>query len=119
VNRGRCAEHAPPAEAESHRFGRAIYNDRRWRGRYGLRLQVLTEQPFCACGRVAETVDHILPHRGDERLAFDRGNLRSLCASCHSRRHAPGGKPLLEAKDSPNTAPGLGRQACGKRISRG
>lgn len=86
VDRGRCALHRLPHEAERHRYGRTIYNDSRWKHpRTGLRVQVLLEQPFCACGRLADTVDHIVPHRGDERLAFDRANLRALCASCHSR----------------------------------
>jgi 5-methylcytosine-specific restriction protein A len=33
-------------------------------------------------------VDHIVPHRGDERLAFDRDNLQGLCKSCHDRKTA-------------------------------
>ncbi|MFZ5736322.1 MAG: HNH endonuclease [Pseudomonadota bacterium] len=27
--------------------------------------------------------DHIKPHRGDERLFWDEGNLQTLCKSCH------------------------------------
>ena len=30
------------------------------------------------------TVDHIIPHRGDEELFFDLDNLQLLCASCHN-----------------------------------
>ena len=39
-----------------------------------------------AIGRVepATTVDHKIPHGGDERLFWDIGNLQGLCASCHS-----------------------------------
>lgn len=27
--------------------------------------------------------DHIKPHRGDERLFWDRANLQTLCKPCH------------------------------------
>jgi 5-methylcytosine-specific restriction enzyme A len=34
---------------------------------------------------VAATVaDHIVPHRGDERLHWDESNIQGLCAHCHS-----------------------------------
>ena len=36
----------------------------------------------------ATTVDHRIPHRGNEALFFDEGNLDSLCASCHSSKTA-------------------------------
>lgn len=38
-----------------------------------------------ALGRVtsATTVDHVIPHRGDETL-FWEGELQSLCSTCHS-----------------------------------
>ena len=86
VSRGRCAVHAQPDEQQRHRYGSAIYSDRRWRGTHGLRAQVLQAHPVCQiCGRLATTVDHIIPHRGDVRLAFDVNNLRSMCTSCHSR----------------------------------
>jgi 5-methylcytosine-specific restriction protein A len=91
VSRGRCQLHAKPDEQHRHRYGSPVYNDKRWRGRWGLRAQALRDQPLCALclrqGRVspATVADHIVPHRGDERLAFDATNLRSLCASCHSR----------------------------------
>ena len=48
--------------------------------------------PLCAeCerqGRItaATCVDHIVPHRGDAQLVFDRDNLQSLCARCHGRK---------------------------------
>lgn len=50
----------------------------------------LSQHPLCvfceAVGRVtaASVVDHVIPHRGDARLFWDRGNWQSLCASCHS-----------------------------------
>lgn len=33
----------------------------------------------------ASVVDHIIPHRGDQQLFWDRENWQSLCTSCHSR----------------------------------
>lgn len=38
--------------------------------------------------KVAEEVDHIVPHRGDRSLFFSGINLQSLCKSCHSRKTA-------------------------------
>ena len=38
-------------------------------------------------GRVkaASVVDHVIPHKGNEALFFDAGNLSSLCKACHDR----------------------------------
>jgi 5-methylcytosine-specific restriction endonuclease McrA len=91
VSRGRCALHSPADEQQRHRFGPAIYNDKRWRGKWGLRARVLAEQPLCVLCleqqrvSLATCVDHRQAHRGNERLAFDINNLRPLCASCHGR----------------------------------
>ncbi|MCM2580457.1 AAA family ATPase [Streptomyces meridianus] len=66
---------------------RWVYDDRRWPP---LRDQVLSEEPLCRahCGRPPAVVDHIRPHRGDEQLAFDRGNLQALCKPCHDAKTA-------------------------------
>lgn len=34
----------------------------------------------------ATVVDHIVPHRGDEELFWDRSNWRPLCKWCHDRK---------------------------------
>ncbi|TIL42278.1 MAG: HNH endonuclease, partial [Mesorhizobium sp.] len=48
----------------------------------------------CGCGRVADMVDHIKPHRGDKRLFWDRANWQPMAMSpCHSSR-----KQRLERK---------------------
>lgn len=77
------------AEAEAYR---ALYKDPRW---LALRAEHLAAHPVCvtceAAGRTtaATVVDHKTPHRGDERLFFDPGNVQSLCDEepyrCHSR----------------------------------
>ena len=36
----------------------------------------------------ATDVDHVIPHRGDPVLFWDRDNWRALCHSCHSRKTA-------------------------------
>jgi len=64
-----------------------------------LRLSYVREHPVCedcaAIGRTrpAEEVHHIIPiesasgKAGMEALAYDRGNLRSLCHDCHAAEH--------------------------------
>lgn len=47
----------------------------------------MIRHPFCAvCGKPAEHLDHIIPHKGDYNLFWDRSNWQSLCASCHSKK---------------------------------
>lgn len=54
------------------------------------RQEWLKEHPLCAyCearGRVeaASVVDHKEPHRGDQRLFWNRSNWLSLCFHCHN-----------------------------------
>lgn len=36
----------------------------------------------------ATCVDHIKPHKGDERLMWDRKNWQCLCKDCHDRKTA-------------------------------
>lgn len=51
------------------------------------RKQYLMEHPLCAmCGKPATDVDHIVPHRGDRQLFWNRNNWQSLCHECHSRK---------------------------------
>ena len=34
----------------------------------------------------ATVVDHIVPHRGDQKLFWDRENWQALCKRCHDRK---------------------------------
>lgn len=70
---------------------RKLYNTRRWRD---IRAIQLSEHPLCQCPhcqegkrftKIATVVDHIKPHRGDERLFWDQGNLRSMAKECHDK----------------------------------
>lgn len=50
----------------------------------------LAHEPLCrACAQAgrttaANTVDHIIPHRGNMELFWQRSNWQSLCATCSS-----------------------------------
>jgi 5-methylcytosine-specific restriction protein A len=47
------------------------------------------ENKFCACGcgRTADMVDHIVPHRGNKKLFWSRSNWQPMASSpCHSSR---------------------------------
>ena len=54
--------------------------------------QFLQAHPLCEeCQKQgkytkATVVDHIIAHRGDERLFWDRSNWRALCKRCHDRK---------------------------------
>lgn len=56
----------------------------------------LAEYPLCATceteGRTtaATITDHIVPHRGDERLFWDPDNWQSLCKPCHDAKTRAG-----------------------------
>lgn len=64
---------------------------RRWQS---LAKRVRQEEPLCRCclalgiTKATAEVDHIIPHKGDQTLFWDRGNLQGLCKSCHSRKTA-------------------------------
>lgn len=89
---GWCPKHKPKAASRSqeaqawHRwYSLPIWTD-------DLRPNQLLEEPFCReCAAKGERVyatdvDHIRDHKGDWALFTDRGNLQSLCHSCHSRK---------------------------------
>lgn len=52
----------------------------------------LGEHPFCRicfdAGILtrATVVDHIIPHRGDQKLFWNRGNWQALCKPCHDKK---------------------------------
>lgn len=70
-------------------LGHRLYGTKRWKR---LRDQVRVEEPFCrkGCGRVTDHIDHIIPHRNDEALFFDRANLQGLCIEHHAEKTAAG-----------------------------
>jgi 5-methylcytosine-specific restriction endonuclease McrA len=63
------------------------YKTARWRE---LRLAIFLRDLFTCkdCGHLEGNTallvcDHIIPHRGDERLFWDETNLQTLCKRCH------------------------------------
>ena len=74
-------------------YERATANERgydnRWRSS---RKKFLQEHPFCIrCQQdskltPATVVDHIIPHRGDQALFWDKTNWQPLCKQCHDKK---------------------------------
>ncbi|SCY25922.1 HNH endonuclease signature motif containing protein [Alkaliphilus peptidifermentans] len=89
-----CDKHQREMDIEYDRSNRPykkLYKTGKWQK---LRRQVLANHPLCkVCkinGRIikATVVDHINPHKGDEKLFYDIENLQSLCKSCHDSKTA-------------------------------
>ena len=83
-----CAKHRALHPEEVRSASRRGYNSR-WQKASRAYLQV---HPLCvSCMKLgkytrATVVDHIVPHRGDSKLFWDRTNWQSLCKSCHDRK---------------------------------
>lgn len=100
---GYCKEHATEAEeAARQRYRDDIQKrgtstergyDARWRD---ARKLFLDKNPLCVqCMQKGEltpatVVDHIIPHRGDQRLFWDENNWQPLCKSCHDKKTGSG-----------------------------
>ena len=56
------------------------------------RKSYLEAHPLCVqCAKQgkyvrATVVDHIIPHRGDQKLCWDQNNWQSLCKNCHDKK---------------------------------
>lgn len=88
------------------RHSAVITRTERWKA---LRQQALRRDGFaCLCcgARGRLEVDHIKPVRSHPELAWDLGNLQSLCPSCHTRktRLECGHPPLSEDRSKWRTA---------------
>ena len=83
--------------ALEHQY-RGWYNTPRWRTlRDAIRLRDRYTCKLCkrlCVGKGESAVDHIDPHRGDERKFWDETNLQLLCSQCHNTT-----KQSEEAKD--------------------
>lgn len=96
---------AVPRPAEERPTAARRGYDRDWQA---ARLGFLADHPCCRrCGergRVAEAtvVDHVVPHRGDPVLFWDRANWQPLCKPCHDRKTAAEDR----VRPSAETAPG-------------
>lgn len=86
-----CSDHTQ----EKHRYdryrGTAAQRgyDGQWRK---ARLGFLRKHPLCVecseTGKVeaATVVDHIVPHKGDKELFWNRDNWQALCKACHDAK---------------------------------
>ena len=88
-----CVNLTPKSYCEQHR---RIYGENRLsaakRG-YGYKWRIAANKflrlnPICRCGNQAECVDHIVPHRGNKILFWDKSNWQALCKECHNRKTA-------------------------------
>jgi 5-methylcytosine-specific restriction enzyme A len=68
----------------------ALYMTAAWRAR---RLWQLQREPCCKmCLELnhsfvlANTADHIIPHKGNKQLFWDKANLQSLCETHHNEK---------------------------------
>jgi len=70
-------------EKDGTETGRAKGYNKTWE-KY--RYKFLYYNPNCyACGQKANTVDHIVAHKGNQNLFWDVTNYIPMCHSCHSR----------------------------------
>lgn len=87
-----CEKHLPLHPEYTRPANKRGYGSR-WNKARKLFLQ---EHPFCVhCLKEdppkyvkATDVDHIIPHRGDQKLFWDKKNWQALCHSCHSKKTA-------------------------------
>ncbi|WP_085893600.1 HNH endonuclease [Roseovarius litorisediminis] len=56
-----------------------------WRKARAAFLKINDRCALKGCSAKATVVDHIIPHKGDEALFWDRTNWQPLCAPCHNR----------------------------------
>lgn len=84
-----CEKHRPLHTGEEKSKPSAGSYGSRWQK---ARKRFLEAHPLCVeCVKAgmyvkATDVDHITPHRGDQRLFWDESNWQALCHSCHSRK---------------------------------
>lgn len=84
-----CSQHMRFSSDRMRGSAKARGYDSRWRK---ARAAFLQRNPLCnECikhGRLtpATVVDHVIPHRGDQKLFWDEVNWQALCKSCHDRK---------------------------------
>lgn len=83
-----CAKHLPLHPEVTRPASKRGYGSR-WQKASKAYLQ---SHPLCVecvkLGRYtkATVVDHIVPHRGDQKLFWDQSNWQALCKKCHDRK---------------------------------
>lgn len=89
---GYCEKHLT-LKRKSHDERRASSSARGYDSRWQKASKTyLRSHPLCVTHQrdgvdeVATVVDHIVPHRGDQVLFWDRSNWQALCKTCHDRK---------------------------------
>lgn len=85
------ASRASAKLSQAAQAGAALYRTQRWREASRKHLRRHPECIDClelGVSQAASEVDHIIPHRGDKALFWDRSNWQSLCGPCHKRKTA-------------------------------
>ncbi|WP_417724208.1 HNH endonuclease signature motif containing protein [Salipiger sp.] len=86
--RCRCQVAATRARNKRHDATRPTARQRGYDGAWQkARAAFLAAHPHCAhpgCNALATVVDHIVPHRGDKALFWDRTNWQPLCGHHHN-----------------------------------
>ena len=108
-NKGYCDQHQDRIKKKDRERGTAHQRgyDARWEKD---RTKFLDENPLCADHRkrgmieAATVVDHIIPHKGDQVLFWDKNNWQPLCKSCHDRKTATEDKGSWSPVQSPSKA---------------
>ena len=83
-----CKEHESVLSLEVNSTNDKGY-DSRWNK---ARVRFLKTHPLCVRCRAkgmitpATVVDHVTPHRGNQKLFWNEGNWQPLCKSCHDRK---------------------------------
>ena len=83
-----CEKHLPLHPEVTRQAAKRGYN-RRWQK---ARKSYLEAHPLCVqCAKQgkyvrATVVDHIVPHRGNQKLFWDQNNWQALCKSCHDKK---------------------------------
>lgn len=93
TDRGLCATHRALIPEKPRTTAHDRGYDSRWKK---ARVGFLAKHPFCECpdhkGKLdapkADTVDHVIPHKGDPALFWDRSNWRPSTRACNSRKAA-------------------------------
>jgi 5-methylcytosine-specific restriction protein A len=90
----RCEKHRIEEEKEINQ-GRGSASRRGYNARWrSARNRFLLNHPLCAecqkSGQItaATVVDHVVAHKGDQRLFWDESNWQALCKACHNRKTA-------------------------------
>lgn len=83
-----CDKHKVLHQGDRDSASKRGYNSR-WQK---ARVRYLHSHPLCVeCKKEGEltqatVVDHIVPHRGDQKLFWDESNWQPLCKHCHDKK---------------------------------